>query len=166
LQNLSLDTFELIADWFHYGIFELVTTDEFREDPKWIAARLGITPAEAGQAIARLERLELLIRDRRGDLRQGPDLISTTKNDFTTKALRLQQSQLMQLAQLAMEEISMDQRDQSAMTMAIDSDDLPYVKDRIKKFRRKLCADLQKKNKRDSVYQLLISFFPLTRGEK
>jgi len=160
--SLPLDIFEVIADWYHYAIFELSSLVDFQEEPRWISARLGITLAEARHALERLERLELLVRDRGGRLQQGTDLISTTKNEFTAAAFRLLQAQLLELAKQAMTSIPLERRDQTSMTMAIDLNDIPFAKERIKRFRRKLCADLQKKRKRNAVYQLLISFFPLT----
>lgn len=162
--GLPLDMFELIADWYHYAIFELVTLTDFREDHKWISVRLGISGTEAESAIARLERLDILVRDHKGRLRQGPEMISTTKNEFTASAFRLMQAQLLELAKKSMTDVPIEFRDQSSMTMAIDDQDLVFVKKQIQVFRRKLCRDLQKRRKRNSVYQLLISFFPLTKN--
>src|SRR5688572_17118598 len=57
---LQTDAFRVISDWYHYTILELTFVEGFRNDPTWIANKLGITQFEAKEAIARLKRLELL----------------------------------------------------------------------------------------------------------
>ena len=60
----------------------------------------------------------------------------------------------------------MELRDQSSMTFAMNTKQLNEVKKRIKNFRRGLCAFLQKTKDRDAVYQLGISFYPVTNIKK
>ncbi len=163
--ELTLDTFRVIADWYHYAIFELVTVSNFQSEPKWIAKTLGITVNETHAAIERLQRLELIEIGKNGRWKQGSDLITTTGNPFTATAFRKLQKQVLEHAMTALEEIPMEKRDQSSMTMAINSKRLPEAKERIKKFRRELCDYLQQDQIRDSVYQLGVSFYPLTKLE-
>jgi len=164
-QELTLDTFRVIADWYHYAIFELVTISNFQPDAKWIAKTLAISINEAHAAIERLLRLELIEIGRNGKWKQGSDLITTTGNSFTATAFRKLQKQVIERAMTALEEVPIENRDQSSMTMAINSKRLPQAKERIKKFRRELCTFLQKDQIRDSVYQLGVSFYPLTKLE-
>jgi len=164
--ELTLDVFKVIADWYHFAIFELVTVRNFQPDPKWISKSLGITVSEAHSAIERLQRLDLIVIDNKGKWKQGNDLITTTGNSFTTTAFRKLQRGVLEKALLALEEMPIEIRDQTSMTMAINSKRIPEIKEKIKKFRRQLCEDLQKDKVRDSVYNLGVSFYPLTRFEK
>jgi uncharacterized protein (TIGR02147 family) len=162
--ELSLDAFQVVADWYHYAIFELVTVKEFRQDARWIAKTLGITVSEVHAATERLMRLGLItVED--GVWKQGAPLITTVGNPFTAAAFRKLQAQVLEMAITAMEEIPMELRDQGSMTMAIHTRRLPEAKERIKKFRRELCDFLQqdRDSDRDAVYQLNTSFYPLTR---
>lgn len=164
-QELTLDVFQVISDWYHYAIFELVTVKGFNPSPRWIARKLGVSVAEVSAACERLMRIGLLVVAKNGKWLQGPPLVTTTGTPFTAVALRKLQAQVLSMAQDAMENIPMEFRDQSSITMAINSERLNEVKTRIKIFRRQLCDDLQKDKKRDSVYQLGISFYPLTKIE-
>ena len=49
------------------------------------------------------------------------------------------------------------------MTLAVASQDLPKAKELIRKFRREFLRLLQENKEFDSVYQLSVGFFPLTR---
>jgi transcriptional regulator with XRE-family HTH domain len=160
--GLPLDAFAVISDWYHYAIFELVTLRDFQPKPRWIARTLGITVNEVHIAVERLFRLGLLRRDAKGKWEQGAELISTTNSPFSSAAFRNLQTQLLQQALRAMEDTPIERRDQSSMTMAIPSSRLAEAKERIKKFRRGLCASLQAEGERDVVYHLCISFYPVT----
>ncbi|MGE3975681.1 MAG: DUF4423 domain-containing protein, partial [Bdellovibrionales bacterium] len=71
------------------------------------------------------------------------------------------------LAIQALETVPMSQRDQSSMTMAIDTSLMDAAKEKIKNFRRELCDFFQKENNpRNAVYQLTISLCPLTKIEE
>ena len=59
-QQMTLDSFALISDWYHYAILELLAIEGFKPDPAWIGKRLGITRSEANIAVERLFRLGLL----------------------------------------------------------------------------------------------------------
>lgn len=56
---------------------------------------------------------------------------------------------------------SIQDRDQSAVTIAMDTDLLPEVKEKIQKFRRSLANFIDKKSKnKKRVYEMTISLFP------
>ncbi|MGE3974085.1 MAG: DUF4423 domain-containing protein, partial [Bdellovibrionales bacterium] len=141
--DLTHDMFQIIADWYHYAIFELVTIKNFKNDTKWIASKLGISASEAEFAVERLLRLGLLVRQEDGGLAKGSLNISTTSSPFTSAAFRKMQEQLLQKAIQAMETVPMSQRDQSSMTMAIDTSLMDAAKEKIKNFRRELCDFFQ-----------------------
>ena len=164
--NLSVETYHLIADWYHFAVFELVTVIGFESEPKWIARKLGITVMEAQVAIERLKRLGLIIVAPNGDYKQGSSFITTTGNPFTDLALRRVQAQILSKSMTALEEIPFEQRDHTGTMMAIHSKRLPKAKEMIREFRRSLCEYLQQDTKRDCVYQLGVSLFPLTISNK
>lgn len=161
-QQMALDHFQVISDWYHFAILELIAVDGFKPKISWIARSLGITVSEVNAAIERLQRLELLeIRkdgkwiDRAGD-------VTSVQSEFTATALRKFQAQILSKAILALEEVPIELRDNTGMTMAIDQDLLPEAKNRIKRFRRELCAFLQSGEKKNAVYQMGIALYPIT----
>lgn len=164
-QQLTLDHFQVIADWYHFAILELTTTQHFQGDNRWIARKLGVSVMEVNAAVERLQRLGYLEIGPKGEWIDRSGDLTTVGNEFTAIAFRKLQAQILQGALKAMEEVPLELRDQSAMTMAIDSRLLPEAKKKIKRFRRELCSLLQKSKYRDEVYQLGVSFYPVTNKE-
>jgi uncharacterized protein (TIGR02147 family) len=60
VQQLARDTANLISDWYHFAILELIHLPQFKPDTRWIARVLEITPDECNVALTRLMRLRLL----------------------------------------------------------------------------------------------------------
>jgi plasmid maintenance system antidote protein VapI len=165
-RQLTQDQFAIISDWYHYAIHELCRTNSCKSDVRWIARKLGITLAEAASAVERLLRLGYLERSTSGTLinRSGP--LTTLGNEFTTIAFRNLQRQVLEKAIIALEEVPLEKRDQTSMTMAISSTKLKEAKELIKKFRRDLSNFLESDYKNlDSVYHLGISLYPVTKIE-
>lgn len=166
-QQLTLDHFKIIADWYHFAILEVMALDRFKADSKWVARRLGISASEVNAAVERLERTQMIKITPEGkwvDLTDGTS--TTTGNPFSDVAFRKLQKQVLEKAITALEEIPMNLRDQTSVTMAIDSDLIPEAKKRIRAFRRDLSRFLSRGKRRDAVYQLGISLFPLTKGQE
>ncbi len=165
-QQLTLDTYQIIADWYHFAILELMQMNHFEPDPKWIAKKLGLRIPEVNSAIERLCRVGMLeINENKKWVDLSAGTSTTLGSDFAASALRNLQKQLIEKSALALEEVPIEFRDQSGMTMAMSSKLIPEAKERIKKFRRELATFVRRSDSLDSVYQLNISLFPLTRKE-
>ncbi len=162
-RQLAYDSFKLISDWYHYAILELITVEGFRADHKWIAKSLNINVTEVQSALERLVRLGLLEQDKNGKWETHSANNTTINLDYSEAALKSLQQQILEKAIVSLQEIPLDQRDQSAMTMAIDSKLLPEAKKKIRTFRRDLCAFLQDGRKRDQVFHLSVSLYPVSK---
>jgi plasmid maintenance system antidote protein VapI len=160
--GVPLEHIRVIADWYHFAILELIKINPDL-DAKFAAKSLGLSLAEAKLALNRLENLEY-IEKHKGQWRQLPNRANntTTSHNFTEIAFQKLQEQILQQAALAMKKTNITFRDQSSMTMAISSKKIPQAKEKIKKFRRDLCAFLEEGTAIDEVYQLSISLFPIT----
>lgn len=167
-EALELSKYQVIHDWYHYAIFELVTLRGFQPTPEWIAERLNISQSVAESAIGRLFRVGLLTQAKNGKWVQSSANITTMQNDFTTQALRARQKQILELGIRAIDEIPYEMRIQGSITIAMSSKRLPEVRKRVQQFRKQLCAILQKDKERDAVYELVTSFYPMTavKGSK
>jgi len=162
-QNLSLDAFQIIADWYHYAILELMRVDSFRAHPGWIARALGISRHEVNAAVERLRRTGLLRLDSKGRwIDVSGEKTSTVGNDFSAAAFRAMQRQLLEKALDSLENVPFEKRDHSSMTMAVDVSKLPEARERIRRFRRDLARRLSRGSCKHEVYNLSIAFFPLT----
>lgn len=164
--QLTMDQFQIISDWYHYAILELIGIEGFKGEPRWIAKKLGITVLEVNAAVDRLLRLEYISISKKGVWKNISGAHTTVHINNTSGALRKYQNQVLKLAGAAMENIPIELRDQSTMVMSINLSDLPKAKEFIKKFRRELCTLMEKRRKLTEVYQLSVSFFPLTTIKK
>lgn len=165
-QQITIDTFKAISDWYHFAILEMTRLNDFLPEARHVARSLGITVNEVNDALERLVRLEMLEISDNGSWTDISGSITTTQNEFTSIAHKKLQKQLLQLALNAIDNIDISERDNSSIAMATDSALLPEAKQMITKFRRKLCHFLESGTKKDAVYNLSIGLFPLTKKIK
>jgi uncharacterized protein (TIGR02147 family) len=165
-EAICADQFKLIADWHHYAILECASLFDFESSPTWIANRLSISEERARLALERLTRLGFLKLDKNGKLVAVlKDYSSVTKAGISS-ANTEHQRQILEGAIAALDVVPTKRRHQGSVTLAIPESRLPEAIDRIRKFRRELMSFLQRKGRRDAVYQLSISFYPLTQNKK
>jgi uncharacterized protein (TIGR02147 family) len=163
LEVLSDDEFKLISDWYHIAILHLSQLPN-RAHARWIADQLEIDPAEAWDAFYRLQRLGL-IKVNRGKFSPTRKNL-TTKQDVPSKAVRKYQTQILSLAAEKLENVPVDKRDFSSITMSIHPGKLAKAKKMIHEFRQKLCAELESTPNPSEVYTLSIQLFPVTKARK
>lgn len=161
LQN---DVFSFISEWYFDAILELSLIPRVNLEPRAIALTLNISVVQAALALETLERLELLTRDANGNFKLTYQNTSNVLDpDVTSSAQKNYQRSVLEKSLEALESIERTKRDHTSTTMAINAKDLPKAKEIIKKFRHDLNAYMQRNvNGLDEVYQLQVSFFPLT----
>ncbi len=158
--QISSDAFYAIADWEHYAILSLFQTNGFQSDPAWIADRLGISSPEAQAALSRLERLGLVdLAKKKWRLCQTN---LTTTHDIPSSAIRRSHKQSLEQSIQAIEEISIEFRDITSMTMAINMKKIQEAKHLIRNFRREL-SKLLETGLKTEVYNLNIQLVPVTK---
>jgi transcriptional regulator with XRE-family HTH domain len=168
LRELSSDLFAVMSDWYHDAILELTRLPSFKANSKWIAKTLGITASEVNVAVERLVSLDFLEITDEGDwINQLGDNTTITQTDLTTAALRKLQKQILEKSITAIDEIDKPLRDHTSSLMTIDLKDLEEIKRKIAIFRRGLLTYAERKAAHPTdLYQLAISFFPLTKIER
>jgi uncharacterized protein (TIGR02147 family) len=93
-----------LENWFTIPLLNLVTTEDFDDSPAWIAARLGISAAQATETLERLQSSGHLERDHLGKLQRSQlklrlpmqrshPMVRAFHQRMGEKALRLLQSQ-------------------------------------------------------------------------
>ena len=160
-QQVSLDTFAVISDWYHYAILSWLELPEARLEARAVSRALSIPESEAKLAIERLTRLELVREISPGCFRQAGKSLSV-ENTVSTSATRLFHRQLLEKALEALETQPAEVRDHSSMTLAIDPALLPFARKRIQGFRRELAAELEARGNPGAVYELTVQLFPVT----
>lgn len=161
--TLSLDTFKVISDWYHYAIMEMITLDGFKADPAWIAKRLKISKTEVELALERLERLELIKKEKNGWAKTNEFVAA--RSDLFNEALRKFHEQSLEKAKDSLKTLKSEEMEFGAITMSIDPQKIPEAKKRMKQFRLDMAKYLGK-GKRTETYQLAMQLFKLTTGGK
>lgn len=162
--QISLDTFSVISDWYHYAILNLLETPSRLVNEKTIAERLGISRAESGMALLRLARLGLIAKENKKWARRSEPL--KVENEISSAASRKYHKQVLEKAIESLENDPMELRDFSAMTMAIDPKLVPMARKRIQEFRRRLTQELELKGNRSEVYHLTVQFYPVSKSRE
>jgi transcriptional regulator with XRE-family HTH domain len=164
LRPLEQDRFRVVAEWYHLALLELVPAPFFKDDPAWIAQELGITVEQAVEALDRLSRTGFLERSETGAWRLSSRHNSTTQFPGTSEALRSYQTQVLAQAADALNEVPIEERDQSAVTFLADERLLSEAKALIRNFRRELAVLMSSGTQGHRVYTLSVSLFPVSKG--
>jgi uncharacterized protein (TIGR02147 family) len=154
---------EYHAAWYIPAIRELVTSRDFREDPRWIARALKppIRATDAKRALNVLLKLGLVERDAQGRLRQSAALVSTGPE---TQGVHIASyhSGMLERALAAIDLVPAAERDISALTVCVGAAGLGRLKQRIQAFRRELLELAEREDERCQVVQVNIQLFPLS----
>lgn len=163
-QDLSLDAFEVISDWYHYAMLSALELPDAKWDARWFAKQFGIQALEAKLAMERLQRLGL-VEEKNGKWKQTSKPIRVD-NKVSTAATRKFNKQLLERAIEAIEQNTIEERDFSSTTFAMDPKLIPYAAAKIRKFRRELVAELEAKGSPEAVYQITMQLFPVSKLNK
>ncbi len=163
-KELSIDCFNAMKEWYHYGITQLLFMQSFQEDPKWIAKMLSITELEAKMAVERLLRLGILDRDEEGKLFRTSTHLSTS-TDIASAGIRHFQKQILEKSIESLEKDPLLERDITSITVAINEERIPEAKKEIMKFRKRM-AEFLGEGEKTRVYNLGVHLIPLSKSTK
>ncbi len=165
-QQITLDTYAIISDWYHYAILELIRVKDFNPSVAWVAKSLGITKSEANIAVERLQRVGLLEITPRGRWvdTTADGLATNILDDLTSAASRKLQKQILEMSLRALEEMpTTELRSHTSLTLAIHPEDIPMAKEKIKQFRRELVEMFESNKRPTEVYHVNVSLYPITK---
>lgn len=158
----GMDVFKVISEWHHYALLEYFKLKNAASEYKSIATSFGLKTKTVSESIQKLVELGLLIKV--GNTFIPADEASSSILDVkTSKPHRDQQVQILEGAIDALKNIPVKARSQSSVTVAVDSGKLDEARELIKNFRRDLSRLLSTSENLDSVYQLSISLYPVTK---
>ena len=162
---IEQQTFEAISQWYHYGILQLIRTEEYLENPdhshpRWISKKLQVPINQVKLAIDRLLQLNLITLQENGFFKRTEEAISVKDKSVTTPALKNLQKDIRRRAISSIDDDPIEKRSMTSMTMAIDPDRMDEAKKLIEEFELKLSEFLETGTKKE-VYQLSVSLFPI-----
>jgi uncharacterized protein (TIGR02147 family) len=158
--------YEYYKKWYHSAIRSALEYHEFTDDYKALAQKLSpaISPKQAKESVALLEKLGLIARDAAGIFRLTNSAV-TTGPQWQSLAIRAFQEETIRLSLESLARHPKKSRDVSTVTMNIDEQDFEELRERIREFRSTVIKFVNEETKPDRTYQLNIQLFPLTNLE-
>lgn len=157
---------EFFNEWYHAAIYELTFLPTFRSDGEWIATNLmpRVRPDRVRASLELLEKLELIHFDKdagrhfptRSRLSTGDEIASLAVQSYHKKMIDLAQDSLVS-------QMDSDLKDITSATLAIPADRIEEFKQAISVFRKQVLAMADAAEHKDTVYQLNVQFFPITK---
>jgi uncharacterized protein (TIGR02147 family) len=123
---MDLAVTELLSEWHHFAILSLFETKNAKPDVKWISSKLKISTAQVFESLRLLKKLDLL-REKNGKLAPTHTNLAAT-DGVPSSAVRRAHRQTIEKALVSLETHTVNERDFSGVTMAIDPARLPEAK--------------------------------------
>jgi uncharacterized protein (TIGR02147 family) len=167
--QLSLETFSLIADWYHWAILEMTDLADFDGDPRAIQRKLcsKVDLKTIQRAIGRLLRAGLLTHDGGGHLvRANKDTNNETEAPAQPEAVIAYHKQMGELAVKAVAGQPRCDRDFFGSTLTIRRENFEKVQEILKEAHRQVIRYAEHGKTGDDVYQLNTQFFRLAGTPK
>lgn len=162
MKTIDVESFEVISTWYNYAILELFHLEGFDFNAQNVARVLKLPVTEAETALKNLQKVGLITLAETGNYVPTCDYTVINSVEAPSLAMKKRQKQIMEIAALKIDAVSQELRDNSSITLAVDLELLPEIKEKIKKFRRSLGNYIsQNSNNASSVYELQINLIPL-----
>ena len=164
--RLDEERFDVLSQWYHLAIREIIALPDFKNSAKWIARVLcpQITPFEASQSLLLLKRLGLVAKVD-GRIEQAERTLATEHQVHSIKALDYHR-QMIQRGSESMTRFKCDEREVSGTTLRMSRQDIQNVKMLLREFRKKLMVLAADSTEADQIYQLNFQFFPLVAPDR
>jgi uncharacterized protein (TIGR02147 family) len=157
-------TFNVISNWYHLPIREMVRLPAFRPDPAWISRNLTfkVGVREVAQALRSLSELGLVALDANGRMTVAEGRLNTG-DDVANEAVKRHHEEMLENARAALRMVPVEKREITSQSIAISSAKLAQAKELIRQFQDKFSQLMEDEVGGDVIYQLQMQFFPLTR---
>jgi transcriptional regulator with XRE-family HTH domain len=123
--RLKLDTFSLVAEWYHFAILNLVEIETIKFISQ-ISKRIGVSDKIVAEAVERLLKLGFLKKMNGTYTRIHVALDAGT--DIPSEALRKHNREKMEMAIQSLEQVPLQSRDISSLTLTFDPNKMHKIK--------------------------------------
>lgn len=161
---IDADQIEVIADWSHFAILNLMKLPTFVSDAKWIAHRLGLSTVEVRDSLNRLKRVGLIERGGKDQGYHRTKANLATTDGVPSQALRRAHRQDLAKAGDALENTPLSLRDISSITFPADKSRIPEARKIIRQFEKRMARFMETADAA-SVYNLNVQLIPITKEE-
>ncbi len=165
VKPVELHQYEFYSKWYYSALRELLVCQDYDGDAEKLGKLLEppIKPQEARMGVELLEKLGFVERTPAGKYKVKHTLITTGYGNAALQANNFVLEGL-DLAKGAIDRFRADVRNLSTVTFSIPRSRYKHYEERIRSFRRELMKDIEKEKGADSVYQLNLQLFPLSKS--
>lgn len=166
LSQLEKHQFQFVSNWYYIVIYVMVDFPDFQADPDWIYGRLRkkVSRPQIEAALSDLQILGLIENTNNG-WKQVKGAI-TVPDDIKITAIPKYHDSMLSLARQALVDLPVEEREFNGVTLPIRKSALPYIKERIREFRKEINEYASNVNDPNEVYQLNIQLLPMTKGNE
>lgn len=159
-KKIENEAFSTLLSWEHLAILSLTKTTGFNSSPEWIAQKLSLEIEIVEQALVNLETHKLIKRE-------GTEFSVTTENVETfdhipSDAIKKSHRQDFEIHKKNLDDISVELRDMSSITLAFDVKKIDMVKSAIRLFQEQI-AEIAETSDATEVYKLSVYLGPLSK---
>lgn len=162
-KTLNVEIFKVISDWYHFTIFELSKTPDFKSDIKWIARKIGISVSDTKSAIDRLIKVGLLHKSANDNLVPGENFELQTSDDISLIAIKKHHEQILSKAKESLL-LPVDVREFQSLQFLLNPKDLKAAKLMVRNFINEFEETFKNKKNSTEVFQLSLQCFALTKN--
>jgi len=157
-KQLDESEFQPISQWYYNAILELVELEDCEHTEKWLAKKLRLPQKLISKAVNDLIRIGWLKLENSKFRPIFED--SETTFDIPSSAIKTYHEQILKKAEQAIFEQPVEVREFLSFTSAFNTKDVSEAKQAIRDFQKDFAKRFyDKKQKKNSVYQLSIQFF-------
>lgn len=161
--SIGPELMDYYKNWYYPVIREMVRLNDFQELGRWIVDCLQeqISVFQAREALESLENMGFLKREN-GKLKQSHAHVKTP-DEAPSILMANFHYQMIKFAAESIANIHHTQRDISGLTLTVSKSMLPEMKKLIADFRASFIKLASQSSEHDSVYQVNVQLFPLTK---
>ena len=164
--NLPESRLEILSQWWHLAVREIISLPDFGNTPKWIADCLvpAITAQQAAESLALLKRKGFIAKAEKGWKSVEP-ILATEPNVDSALALQFHR-EMMGLAADSLVRFRGTEREVSGTTLRLGMEDVDTIRKLLREFRKKVLNIAVRSKMPDQVFQLNFQLFPLARTQR
>lgn len=164
IRRLNDSQFQIFQKWYYTAIRELVCLKDFNGAPEWIANRLAVKVnlKDIRGALDILVNQGLLVKSAGGKYKQATSDL-TTDDEVKNILVKQWHKEMISQANNALDNISAEKRDISAVSFGICRKDFENLKKHIQLMRKELLQFEAKEGEAEDIVQVNIQLFPLTK---
>lgn len=159
--ELTEDQFVLISDSIYFAFLNLIKIKSQSHEPDALAKRLGVSKDQINGIIERLCRLKMIEINKNGKFKRTKQAIKST-DDVLSFSIKAAHRSMLKKCLECLDDVPIELRDFSSITMAINSKNLHAAKNLIRKFQDDL-SGLLENEEADEVYSFNMQLIPLTK---